>query len=170
MRKAGTRRRLLALAAVILLAALLGGVRLGSSWEAGLRKGDFSDLPLPVLVALSLSIGVSTPLALLGLAALAFGEETIEIDGDTITIATTAFERTRAQSIRREDLECWRETVWPLPPWWTWAVQRLAARAAGRLHPLAGAASPREKRLIGMALARATQKPLVGDFGKVIRT
>lgn len=163
------RRRLLGLAAAILLAALFGGARLGASWEAGLRKGDFSDLPLPILVGLSLSIGVSTPLALLGLAALAFGEETIEIDGRTIRIATTAFERTRTRLIDRKDLECWRETLWPLPPWWTWAVQRLAARASGRLHPLAGAASPGEKRRIGVALARATQKRLVGDFGRVIQ-
>jgi hypothetical protein len=168
-REAGTRRRLLALAAAILFAALFGGARLGASWETGLRKGDFGDLSLPVLVLLSLSVGVSTPLALLGLAALAFGEETIEVDGDAITISTTAFERTRSQSIRREDLECWRETLWPLPPWWTWAVQRLAARAAGRLHPLAGAASSKEKRLIGLALARATKKPLVADFGRVIQ-
>ncbi len=168
VRKAGTRRQLLALAAVILLAALFGGARLGTSWEAGLRKGDFSDLPLPVLIALSLSIGVSTPLALLGLSALAFGEETIEVDGEAITIRTTAFERTRAQIVRRGDLECWRQTFWPLPPWWTWSVQRLAARAGGRLHPLAGAASPKEKRAIGLALARATQKPLIADFGRVI--
>ena len=168
-REAGTRRRLLALAAAILLAALFGGARLWASWETGLRKNDFGDLSLPVLVLLSLSVGVSTPLALLGLAALAFGEETIEVDGDAITISTTAFERTRSQSIRREDLECWRETLWPLPPWWTWAVQRLAARAAGRLHPLAGAASSKEKRLIGLALARATKKPLVADFGRVIQ-
>jgi hypothetical protein len=168
VRKSGTRRRLLALAAVILLAALFGGARLGSSWEAGLRQGNFGDLPLPVLVALSLSIGVSTPLALLGLAALSFGEETIEVDGEAVRIRTTAFERTRAQNIRREDLECWRETLWPLPPWWTWSVRRLAARAAGRLHPLAGAASPKEKRSIGLALSRATQKPLIGDFMRVI--
>jgi hypothetical protein len=168
VRNTGTRRQLLALAAVILLAALFGGARLGSSWEAGLRKGDFSDLPLPVLIALSLSIGVSTPLALLGLSALAFGEETIEVDSEAITIRTTAFEHTRAQIVRREDLECWRQTFFPLPPWWTWSVQRLAARAGGRLHPLAGAASPKEKRAIGLALARATQKPLVADFGQVI--
>ena len=170
VRNSGTRRRLLVLAAVILFAALFGGARLGSSWEAGVRKGDFGDLPLPVLVVLSLSVGVSTPLALLGLAALAFGEETIEVDRETIAIRTTAFERTRAQQIRREDLQCWRETLWPLPPWWTWSVRRLAARAAGRLHPLAGAASPKEKRAIGLALVKATQKPLVGDFGRIIKT
>lgn len=170
VRRARARRRLLAAAGAILLAALFGGVRLEAAWEAGLRKGDFGDLPLPLLAALTLSVGVSTPLALLGLAALAFGEETIEIDGDSITIRTTAFERTRSKLIRREDLECWRETRWPLPPWWTWSVRRLAARAAGRLHPLAAAAFPREKRLIGLALSRATQKPLLGDFGRVIES
>jgi len=170
VRVPGTRRRLLALAAAILLAALFGAARLGRWWESGLRKGDFGELPLPVLIALSLSIGVSTPLALLGLAALAFGEETIEVDGEAVRIRTTAFERTREDAIRTAELECWRETIWPLPPWWTWSVQRLAARAAGRLHPLAGAASPKEKRRIGVALARATRKPLVGDFGKVIET
>jgi hypothetical protein len=34
------------------------------------------------------------------------------------------------------------------------------------MHPLAGAAGPKEKRRIGLALARATGKPLVGDFGR----
>jgi hypothetical protein len=167
-RSTAARWRLLVLAGLILIASLLGGARLGAVWEAGLRKGDFSDLPLPVLVALSLSVGISAPLALLGLAALAFGEETIEVGKDTITISTTAFERTRVRSLRRDELECWRETLVPLPPWWTWAVQRLAARARGRLHPLAGAASPREKRAIGLALARVTGKPLLGDFGRII--
>jgi hypothetical protein len=168
LRNARARRRLLAAAGIILVAALVGGARLGAVWEAGLRRGEFSDLPLPLLIALSLSVGVSAPLALLGLAALAFGEETIEVAGGTIRVKTTAFEQTRARTILLEDLECWRETLWPLPPWWTWSVQRLAARAGGRLHPVAGAASPREKRLIGLALARATGKPLIGDFGRRI--
>lgn len=168
-RSAAARRRLVALAAVILVASFFGGARLGAVWETGLRRGDFSDLPLPVLIGLTVSVGISAPLALLGIAALAFGEETIEVGPDAITISTTAFERTRVRSIRREELDCWRETLFPLPPWWTWAVQRLAARAAGKLHPLAGAASPREKRAIGLALARATHKRLVADFGRVIR-
>ena len=162
------RRRFLALSGLILIASFFGGARLEAAWEAGFKRGDFSDLPLPLLVGLSLSIGISAPLALLGVAALAFGEETIEVSREAITISTTAFERTRVQSLRVEDLECWRETILPLPPWWTWAVQRLAARAAGKLHPLAGAASPREKRAIGLALARATRKPLIADFGRVI--
>ena len=169
LRNARARRRLLALAGIILVAALYGGARLGAVWETGLRRGEFGDLSLPVLIALSLSVGVSAPLALLGLAALAFGEETIEVSGGAIHIETTAFEQTRARTIPLEDLECWRETLWPLPPWWTWSVQRLAARASGRLHPLAGAASPKEKRVIGAALARATRKPLIGDFGRVLQ-
>ena len=168
VRSGTARARLIALAGLILVAALFGGSRLGTAWEAGLRKGEFSDLPLPALIALSVSVGVSTPLALLGLAALAFAEETIEVSNDTVVIRTTAFEHTRAQSFARVELECWRETVWPLAPWWTWAVQRLAARATGRLYPFAGAASPKEKRRIGLALSRATQKPLIGDFGRVI--
>jgi hypothetical protein len=168
LRNARARRRLLATAGIILASALFGGARLGAVWEAGLRKGEFSDLSLPVLIALSLSVGVSAPLALLGLTALAFGEETIEVTSGTIDIRTTAFEQTRARSIPLEQLECWRETLWPLSPWWTWSVRRLAARVQGRLHPVAGAASPKEKRLIGLALARATGKPLIGDFGRKI--
>lgn len=168
LRNARTRRRLLAAAGIILVSALFGGARLGAVWEAGLRRGEFSDLSLPLLISLSLAVGVSAPLALLGLAALAFGEETIEVSGGAIQIRTTAFEQTRTRTIPLEDLECWRETLWPLPPWWTWSVQRLAARAGGRLHPIAGAASPREKRLIGLALSRATGKPLMGDFGRRI--
>jgi hypothetical protein len=65
-------------------------------------------------------------------------------------------------------LDCWRETWAPLPPWWSWSVTRLAARSGGRLHPIAGGAGPREKRGIGLALARATGRPLVGDFGRLI--
>ena len=168
LRNPRTRRRLLAAAGIILVSALFGGARLGTVWEASLRRGAFSDLSLPLLIALSLSVGVSAPLALLGLAALAFGEETIEVSSGAIQIRTTAFEQTRARTIPLEDLECWRETLWPLPPWWTWSVQRLAARAGGRFHPIAGAASPGEKRLIGLALARATGKPLLGDFGRKI--
>lgn len=168
LRSSRARRRLLAAAGVILVVALFGGSRLGAVWETSLRRGEFSEIPLPLLIAVSLSVGVSTPLALLGLAAIAFGEETIEVSGGVLRVQTTAFEQTRAQTIPLEDLECWRETLWPLPPWWTWSVQRLAARAKGRLHPLAGAASPKEKRMIGLALSRATQKPLVGDFGRVI--
>jgi hypothetical protein len=150
-------------------AALLGCYRLGQAWEAGLRRLDFGDLPLPLLVALSLILLVAAPLSLLGLAALAFAEESIEVDAEHVTVKTTAFERTRITRIPRADLECWRETYWPLPPWWTWAVRRLAARSGGRLHPIAAAAGPTEKRLVGEALAAATGRPLLGDFGRRLR-
>jgi hypothetical protein len=169
---AGDRRwriRMTAVAAAVAGAALLGSLRLGRAWEATLRRGDFGDLPLSVLLFLTLAVLVSAPLALVGLAALAFAEEKIEVGPEEITIRTTVFERTRTERIPARELECWRETVWPLPPWWTWAVTRLAARAGGRLHPLAGAASPKEKRAIGQALAAATGKPLMGDWGRRIR-
>lgn len=154
------------MAALLVAAAFFGGARLASAWESTLRKGDASELPLPVLALLSVAVGVSTPLALVGLAALAFAEETVEVESDEIVIRTQAFERTTVRRIRREDLECWRETFLPLPPWWTWAVGRLAARSGGHLTPIAGMAGPREKRRIGHALARATGKPLVKDFGR----
>lgn len=147
-------------------AALVGSVRIGQTWEAGLRRWDFGDFPLPLLIFLTLAVLVSAPLALIGLSALAFAEERIEVTVEEITIATTAFEKTRVCRIPMRDLECWRETYLPLPPWWTWAVKRLAARARGRLHGVAGAAGSREKRAIGEALARATGKPLVADFGR----
>ena len=147
-------------------AAFFGGARLASAWETGLRRGDFSDLPLPILAALTAAVGLATPFALLGLAALAFAEESVEIDAEEIVIRTSAFERVAVRRIARADLECWRETFLPLPPWWTWAVERLAARASGRLLPLAGMAGPAEKRRIGAALARATGKPLVRDWGR----
>jgi len=149
-------------------AALLGSARLGQAWETGLRRGDFGDLPLPLLILLTLAVLVSTPLALIGLSALAFAEERIEVGRQGITIERTAFERTRTQRLSSRDLECWRETYWPLPPWWTWSVRRLAARCAGRLYPVAAAAGPREKREIGIALARATGKPLLGDRGRPV--
>ena len=162
------RFRMAAVGTAVAGAALLGSARLGQAWEAGLKKGDFGDLPLPLLIVLSLAVIVSTPLALLGLAALAFAEERIAVSPDEILIETTAFERTRTLRIPRSELECWRETRWPLPPWWTWAVRRLAARWRGRLHAVAAAAGPREKRAIGLALAEATAKPLLADFGRRI--
>jgi hypothetical protein len=157
---------MLAIGATVGAAALFACFRLGEAWEAGLRRMDFGDLPLPILIALSAVLLVAAPLSLLGLAALAFAEEAIEVDAEGVTIRRTAFERTRVARIARSELECWRETYWPLPPWWTWAVRRLAARSAGRLHPVAAAAGPGEKRRIGEALARATGLPLLGDFGR----
>jgi hypothetical protein len=166
---ARTRRGRLRLAAVAILllgSALFGAARLAQAWEAGFKKGDFGDFPLPLLAALTVAVGLFAPLAVVGLAALAFAEETVEISPDAVTISTTAFERTRVRRIPLAELECWRETLLPLPPWWTWAVERLAARWRGRLEPLAGAAGPKEKREIARILARATGKPLIGDFGK----
>jgi hypothetical protein len=155
-----------ATAAAVAAAALLGSLRLGRAWEAALKRGDFADLSLPLMVFLSIAVVLSAPLAIVGLAALTFAEERIEVEPEAVTIRTTVFERTRIRVIPRGELECWRETLWPLPPWWTWAVTRLAARSAGRLHAFAGAASPREKREIGLALAAVTGKPLIGDFGR----
>jgi len=157
----------LALATVLLLAsALFGAARLAQAWETGLRRGDFRDIPLPWLAALTVAVGLFAPLAVLGLAALAFAEETIQVGPESVTISTTAFERTRVRTIPLAELECWRQTLLPLSPWWTWAVERLAAKWRGRLEPLAGAAGPKEKKWIGQVLARATGRPLVDDFGR----
>lgn len=168
VRVPSARVRLAVLASLVLLGALAGAARLGRAWEQGLRRGEFSELPLPVLVLLSAAIGVSAPAAVVGLAALAFAEERVEVGPETVTIRSTAFERTRVVTIAREDLQHWRETYVPLPPWWTWAVRRLAAKAGGRLHPLGGAAGPREKRQIAGALARATCRPLIGVWGRPV--
>ncbi|HEY1435069.1 MAG TPA: hypothetical protein VGG65_06815 [Thermoanaerobaculia bacterium] len=164
----GWRLRMAAVAIAVAGAAVVGSMRLGHAWEAALRRNDFADLPLPVLLFLSAAVLVSAPLALVGLAALAFAEESIEVAPDAVTIRTTVFERTRTERIPASELDGWRETLWPLSPWWTWAVTRLAARSGGRLHPIAGAAGPREKRAIGLALAAATGKPLVGDWNRRI--
>jgi hypothetical protein len=168
VRSRAWRRRLLAGAAVVVAAALFGMARLVPLWETSLRRGSFADLPLPLLVFLSVAVGLTTPLTLIGLAALSFAEETLEVTPDEVVISTSAFERTRVRRIPLAGLDCWRETWAPLPPWWSWSVTRLAARSGGRLYPIAGGAGPREKRAIGLALARATGRPLVGDFGRVI--
>lgn len=168
VRSRAWRRRLLAGAAVVVAAALFGMARLVPLWETSLRRGSFGDLPLPLLVFLSVAVGLTTPLTLIGLAALSFAEETLEVTADEVVISTSAFERTRVRRIPLAGLDCWRETWAPLPPWWSWSVTRLAARSGGRLFPIAGGAGPREKRAIGLALARATGRPLVGDFGRVI--
>jgi len=169
VRARGWRVRIALIGAGVAVSALLGCARLFDAWESGLKRLDFTDLPLPVLIALSLALLVSTPLALLGLAALAFGEESIEVDARQVVVKTTAFERTRVETISRDELACWRETLWPLPPWWTWTVRRLAAQASGKLYPIAGGAGPSEKRAIAEALAAATGLPLIGVRGRRIR-
>lgn len=168
VRSRAWRRRLVAGAVVVVAAALFGVSRLVPLWETSLRRGTFGDLPLPLLVFLSLAVGISTPLTLVGLAALAFAEETVEVSPDEVVISTSAFERTRVRRIPLAELECWRETWTPLPPWWSWSVTRLAARSRGRLYPIAGGAGPKEKRAIGVALAHGTGRPLIGDFGRLI--
>jgi hypothetical protein len=168
VRTRGARWRLGLAGACILAAALYGGARLARVWESGLRKGTFEELPLVILVPVTLAVGVSTPLALLGLAALAFAEERIDVTPDAVAIQTTAFERTRVLVIRRPDLAGWVETYRPLPPWWTWAFRRLAARAGGRLVPIGGAAGHAEKRAIGLCLARATGTPLLSVSGRPV--
>ena len=168
VRSRAARWRLGLAGAAVLAAALYGGSRLSRVWETGLRRGAFDDLPLALLVPVTLAVGVSTPLALLGLAALAFAEERIDVTAESVAIRTTAFERTRVRLIRRQDLAAWVETYRPLAPWWTWAFRRLAARAAGRLYPVAGAAGPAEKREIGLRLAQATGTPLLTVSGRPV--
>jgi len=162
----GWRWRMAVTAATVAAAAVLGSLRLGRAWESVVKRGDFGDLSLPLMVLLSVAVLLSAPFALVGLAALAFAEERIDAGAEGVTIRTTVFERTRTRKIPPEQIEGWRETVWPLPPWWTWAVTRLAVRSGGKLYAFAGAASPREKRAIGLALAEATGKPFMGDFGR----
>jgi hypothetical protein len=166
-RTGGGRARLAAAAAVVLGGALFATARLGQAWEIGLKRGSY-ELPLGILIALTVSVAVATPLALLGLSALAFSEETIAVGPEDVTIESAAFEKTRLRRIPLGQLRCWRETYLPLAPWWTWAVKRLAAAVDSRLEPVAGAAGPKDKRAIGIALARATKKPLVDDWGRPI--
>src|ERR1700674_2582569 len=137
VRRQRDRLRLSPTAGALVGAGFFGGIRLACAWEAGLHKGDFGDFPFPLLAVLTAAVGLAAPLALLGLAALAFAEETVDVRPDEIVIETTAFERTTVRRIYRAELECWRETFLPLPPWWTWAVERLAAPARGRVLPLA---------------------------------
>ena len=167
-RTAGGRLRLAAAAAVVLGAALYGGAHLSEAWESGLKKGSYDDVPFGVLVAMTLAVAVATPLSFVGLSALAFAEETIAVGPEAVTIETATFEKTRVRRIPLSELRCWRETYLPLPPWWTWAVKRLAARVDGRFEPLAGAAGPSDKRLIAMALAQATGKPVIDDWGRTL--
>jgi hypothetical protein len=154
------------LAAAVIASALFGASRIVQGWESSLKRGEFTELPLPLLASISVAVGIFTPIALVGLAALAFAEETVEVGPELLTISTTVFEKTRVRRIPLVELDCWRETYLPLAPWWTWAVGRLAAGWRGRLEPIAGAAGPREKRRIAEILAEATGKPLINDFGK----
>jgi hypothetical protein len=167
-RTGGGRFRLAVVAAVVLGAALYGAAHLGEAWESGLKKGSYEDLPLPVLIGLTLAVAVATPFAFIGLSAVAFSEETIAVGPGEVTVETATFENVRVRRIPLADLRCWRETYLPLPPWWTWALKRLAARVEDRFEPVAGAAGPKDKRSIGLALSRATGKPLLDDRGRRI--
>ena len=135
----GWRRRLAAIALAVAATALLGAWRLGLAWDSGMRRGDFGDLPMPVLVFLSLAVLVSAPLALIGLAALAFAEERIDVEPEGVTIRTTAFEKTRTAVIAADALDGWRETYWPLSP-----VVDVGGQAPG--GPLARAPLPDRRR------------------------
>src|SRR5262249_30271455 len=104
---------LAAAAVVVLAAAVFGASHLADAWEAGFRAGRFTDLPLPVLIALTFTVAVSTPLAFIGISALAFAEETISVSRAEITITTAAFERVRVRRIRRPDLRGWKQTYLP---------------------------------------------------------
>jgi hypothetical protein len=97
-RTGGGRARLAAAVAVVLGAALYGTAHLAQVWESGLRKGDY-DLPLTILIGLTLSVAIATPLALLGLSAVAFAEETIAVGPEDVTIETATFEKTRVRRI-----------------------------------------------------------------------
>src|SRR4029434_2073330 len=99
VRSRAWRRRLVAGAFVVVTAALYGASRLVPLWETSLRRARFSDLPLALAALLSLAGGMSTPLTLLGLAALAFSEERVDISADEVVISTTAFEKTRVRRI-----------------------------------------------------------------------
>ncbi|HEY7862679.1 MAG TPA: hypothetical protein VIE39_03415 [Thermoanaerobaculia bacterium] len=159
-----------AAAASVLGAAFYGGSHLADAWEAGLRAGSFAaGVPLPLLFALTATVGVSTPLALLGLAALSFSEEEVLVERDYVTVARTSFERTRVTRIPRSEIAGWRETWRPLSPWWTWTVTRLAVvRSQGGLLPLAPMAGPKEKRRVALVLARATGLPLTDPLGRPV--
>jgi hypothetical protein len=169
-RTARGRAGLTAASVIVMAAALYGTAHLGDAWEAGLKSGRFSEPPLGILAVLSLAVAVCTPLAFVGIFALAFAEETIVVGPEALVIETSALEKRRVRRIELEKLHCWRETYLPLAPWWTWAVKRLAACLGDRLEPVAGSASPKDKRRIGLALAQATRKPLLDDFGRTIRS
>ena len=71
---------------MIALVALFGAAHLGEAWESGLKKGSYEDLPLPVLVGLTLAVAVATPFAFIGLSAVAFSEETIAVGGGEVLV------------------------------------------------------------------------------------
>ena len=58
-RTRGGRARLAAVSGVVLAATLYGAAPLGEAWESGLRRGEFADLPIGVLVALTAAVAVS---------------------------------------------------------------------------------------------------------------
>ena len=144
----GWRRRLAAIAA--------GGRRRPRCWapsgsarpgRPGLRRGDFGDLPLPILIFLSLAVLVSAPLALARPRGPRLRRGAIDVDAGG----------------RHDPDDRLREDPRPRvsPPTTSSAGARPTGRCApggpgrsgawrparaGRLHPVAGAAGPAEKR------------------------
>jgi hypothetical protein len=153
-------------AAVLFGAATFGALlfaarRLFESWEHVLR--GMPDLPTAWLALLTLACFAAVPATSVGIIHLLSTEEFLTVSEDRVRREVAMAGRTVVEEWDIERLECWRRTILPLRPWWTWTVVRLAARVNGKLFPVGVATRDKEKKYLAELLARHTGRPVVTD-------
>jgi hypothetical protein len=155
------RRAAVILGVAGLAALLFAARRIMESWEHLLR--GVADVPLGWLAFLTLACFASVPATAVGMIRLLWTEEFLTILGDRVRreVATTG--STSVEEWEIERLDCWRRTLLPLRPWWTWTVVRLAARVDGKLCPVGVATRDKEKKYLAELLARQTGRPIITD-------
>lgn len=117
-------RRFVAAGAVIAIGSLLAIFRITSEWHHVATGRD--SVPLAALLALTAAVLVGSPLALFGLAALLFAEETLAIGPDEIVREIAVFGREDRRPLPRTSETAILWTTKPVAPWWTWTFKRLA--------------------------------------------
>lgn len=118
------RRRLLAAASLLSAGTLLGAIRLAEEWRH-IAAGR-ETIPAGALFGMTVAVLLGAPAALVGLVALFFAEETLEIERDAITREISIFGAGERRTLPRTDATRLLWTTRPVPPWWTWTFRRLA--------------------------------------------
>lgn len=118
------RRRLVAAASVLSLGTLLGAIRIAGEWRQVAAGRE--TLPAGALFGMTVAVLLGAPGALVGLVALFFAEETLEIERGAITREISIFGAGERRTLPRTAATRLLWTTRPVPPWWTWTFRRLA--------------------------------------------
>lgn len=148
------RRRLVAAASLLSVGTLLGAIRLAGEWRQFAAGRE--TLPAGALFGMTLAVLVGAPGALIGLVALFFAEETLEIDRGAVTREISIFGAGERRTLPRTPSTRLVWTTRPVPPWWTWTFRRLALVTGG------------ERLGVGATLGNAEKTALEGVIRRVI--